>query len=180
MPHRLFIGIRPPDWICDTLLDTMEGVEGARWQDEAHLHLTLRFVGEVETPVANDLAAALARVSAAPFELRIEGVGTFERKGRPTALWAGIGTSEPLEALRQKVEHACETAGLGRDRRRFTPHVTLARLNQSSGAIGSWLATCSDLHIEAWPVSSFILYESHLGRTGSHYEPVASYGLHAR
>src|SRR5690606_19508277 len=102
------------------------------------------FVGEVETPVANDLAAALARVSAAPLELRVEGVGTFERKGRPTALWAGIRASEPLEALRQKVEHACETVGLGREGRRFTPHITLARLNQASGAISSWLATCSD------------------------------------
>lgn len=177
MPHRLFVGVRPPRAIRDALLDTMEGVEGARWQDSRHLHLTLRFVGEVETPVANDLAATLGQVSAAPFALSIEGAGAFERKNVPVAIWARVRPDDALEALRQKIERACVSAGLARETRRFTPHVTLARLNRASGQIGPWLARFSDLRLGGWAVEDFILYESYLGHEGAHYEQVATYRL---
>jgi len=181
MPHRLFIGIRPPEPVRDLLVDAMEGLEGARWVDEENLHLTLRFVGEVERPVANELAAQLDRISGAPFLLRLRGVGHFTRASRfgarPTALWAGVPDSAPLEALRQKVERACDAAGLGRETRRFTPHVTLARLNRSSGGIGTWLASFGDLRAGPWEAREFILFESHLGHTGAHYVAVASYPL---
>ncbi len=179
MPHRLFIAIRPPERVREVLVDIMEGVEAARWQGDEQLHLTLRFVGEIETPVANDLAAALGQIEAAPFALRISGVGAFERKGQPTALWAGIAASEPLERLRRKVEQACARAGIAPETRRFTPHVTLARLNRASGEIGPWLATCADLRTGGWRVEDFALYESHLGHDGAHYEPVAVYRLPA-
>jgi 2'-5' RNA ligase len=177
MAHRLFIAIRPPEFVRDALVDAMEGIEGARWVDEENLHLTLRFVGEVERPAANDLAEALARISWPRFELRIEGVGHFARKGEAKALWARIPESEPLEGLRQKVESGCEAVGLGRETRRFTPHVTLARLNRSSGPIGGWLSSFGDMRAGPWEVTEFILYESHLGRTGSFYEPVTTFAL---
>lgn len=177
MPHRLFIGIHPPEHVREALLDIMEGVEGARWQDADQLHLTLRFVGEVETPVANDLAAELARVSGPPFALSVAGVGTFERKGLPTAIWARVPLAAELEGLRQKVERACESAGLGLESRRFTPHITLARLNRSSGDVGAWLASCGDLRAGPWNVEGFKLFESHLGRDGAEYEAAASYSL---
>ena len=149
MPHRLFIGIRPPEPVREALLDTMEALEGARWVDEGNLHLTLRFVGEVERPVANDLAEALGRIEAPRFELRIAGVGAFDRTRRhhsyPHAVWAGVPLSAPLEGLRQKVERACDIAGLGRETRRFTPHVTLARTDRSTGPLGDWFGTWGDL-----------------------------------
>ena len=176
MPHRLFIAIRPPEPVRDLLFDAMEGIEGARWIDEENLHLTLRFVGEVETPAAEDLAAQLACIAAAPFPLALEGVGHFTRKGQATALWARVAPSAPLEALRQKVEGACERAELGRETRRFTPHVMLARLNRSSGGIGPWLASFGDLRAQ-WQADHFTLYESHLGHTGALYETVAAYPL---
>src|SRR5512134_2771535 len=117
MPHRLFIGIRPPEPVRDALVDTMEALEGARWVDEGNLHLTLRFVGEVERPVANDLAEALGRIDWPRFELRVEGTGAFDRTRRhasfPHAVWARVPATRPLEGLRQKVERACEDAGLG-------------------------------------------------------------------
>ena len=177
MPHRLFIAIRPPESVRDRLVDAMEGIEGARWVDEENLHLTLRFVGEVERPQANDLAAALGRIEWPRFSLRIEGVGHFTRKGQTAALWARIPASAELEGLRQKIEAACEAAGLGRERRRFTPHVTLARLGHSSGPIGGWLAAFGDLAAAPWPVNEFVLYESYLGHTGAFYEPVTAFGL---
>lgn len=178
MAHRLFIALRPPAAVREALLDAMEGIEGARWQDEAQLHLTLRFLGEVETPAANDLAAALERITAEPFPLRVEGVGTFERKGMPTAVWARVPLTDALEALRQKVERACDSAGLGRETRRFTPHITLARLNRASGDIGGWLARFGDLAAGPWDAGAFTLYRSHLGHAGSVYEPVVRYPLH--
>lgn len=180
MSHRLFVALRPPASVREALLDTMERLEGARWQDEEQLHLTLRFAGEVETPVANDLAAALERIAAAPFPLRVEGVGTFERKGAPTAVWARVPPTDALEALRQRVERACDLVGLGRETRRFTPHITLARLNRSSGDVGGWLASFGDLAAGPWQVDGFTLYRSHLGHDGAAYEPVVAYRLHDR
>ena len=108
---RLFVALRPPAPLRDTLIDTMDAVEGARWQDEDQLHLTLRFVGEVDPPVAEDLAAALGQVAAPPFTLVVAGAGHFARKGRPTALWAGIAPSPALVALQHKVERACQRVG---------------------------------------------------------------------
>ena len=176
MAHRLFIAIRPREAVRDLLLDAMEGIEGARWVDEENLHLTLRFVGEIERPAANDLAAALAAISGEAVPLRIDRVGHFSRKGEATALWAKVPPTPELEALRQKVERACEVAGLGRETRRFTPHITLARLGRSSGPIERWLASFGDMRAQ-WRAEAFVLYESRLGRSGASYDAVAEYPL---
>src|SRR5690606_9152913 len=117
LTHRLFIALRPPEPVRDALVDAMEGIDGARWVDEENLHLTLRFVGEIERPAANELAAPLARIAWPRFPLRIEGVGHLTRKGQTPALWARVPASDALEGLRQKVEAACEAAGLGRETR---------------------------------------------------------------
>lgn len=179
--HRLFIGIRPPEGVCDLLLDTMEGLEGARWQDADHLHVTLRFIGEVERHVAEDLATALGRIVAAPFPLELRGVGHFEKTTRrgahPHAIWAGVADSAPLETLRQQVERACVTVGLGREERRFVPHITLARLNSSSGPVGGWLAAHGMLRCGPWLVDCLSLFESRLTSHGSEYAEVVQYPL---
>ncbi len=155
----------------------MEGIERARWQSEEQLHLTLRFAGEVDTPLANDLADRLGTVHARPFPLAIRGVGHFERKGHPRAVWAGIAPSPEFEVLQRKVERACQETGLEPERRRFTPHITLARLNSATGPIAPFLLARSDLAGEPFTVDGFTLYESHLGEGGSIYEPVMRYPL---
>lgn len=179
--HRLFIAIRPPEPVCDLLLDTMEGVEGAHWQDADNLHVTLRFLGEVETPAAEDLALALGRVRATPFPLELHGVGHFEKSRKsgshPHAVWAQVLDSAPLEALRRKVDQACATVGLGHDERRYVPHVTLARLNSGSGLVGGWLAAHALLRAGPWQVEDFGLFESQLTAHGSHYTEVVRYPL---
>src|SRR5204863_4101388 len=96
--HRLFVAIRPPEHIREMLIDLMEGVPSMRWQDDGQLHLTLRFVGEVERPMAEDLAAALGRIRADCFELSLSDVGKFE-KHRHGTLWAGVQPREQLKAL---------------------------------------------------------------------------------
>ncbi len=124
--HRLFVAIRPPEDICDLLIDAMDDSPEFRWQDEEQLHLTLRFIGEVDRPIADDLAAALSSVRAAPFPARINGVGRFEQRNSG-ALWAGVEPKEPLAALAAKVERVCQSVGLEPERRAYHPHITLAR-----------------------------------------------------
>jgi len=174
---RLFVALRPPPALRDLLLGTMDGVEGARWQDDDQLHLTLRFIGEIEPPQAEDLAAELGRIDAPPFELSIAGVGHFEKKGRLSALWAGPAPSPPLDVLQRKVERACQRAGLEPEHRKFTPHITLARLSGAAGPVGDWLSAHGALSAGPWPVTEFRLYESQLAPGGSRYAPLIAYRL---
>ena len=169
--HRLFVAIRPPEDVRDMVLDLIEGQPGLRWQDDGQLHLTLRFIGEVERPVANDLAAALAHLRFDRFSLALDGVGKFERH-RNGVLWAGITPKESLKALAAKVERACQSAGLAPERRAFHPHITLARWRGSAPKVDSFIEQYGGLTSPPWEVREFILYESRLGREGAHYEAV--------
>lgn len=175
--HRLFVGLRPPAANRAELLALAGGVEGARWQVEEQLHLTLCFAGEVPADLAEDAATQLGRVRMAPFPLALRGVGHFERKGMPGTLWAGIAPSDPLRMLQGQVERACRRAGLEPERRKFHPHITLARLSRVAGPIGSWLAAHGAFRGGEWLVDHMILYESHLAPSGSEYEPVVRYAL---
>jgi 2'-5' RNA ligase len=175
--HRLFVGIRPPRDIRDTLLAEMEGVPGARWQDDAQLHITLRFIGAVERPVAEEIALTLGSVSADPFSLRLGGVGAFDRRGRTHALWAGVTPPERVAHLHRKIDQALVRLGLEPERRAYLPHVTLARLSAGAGMVAPWLADHGALTTPAFAVEEFLLYESHLGSGGASYEAIARYPL---
>jgi RNA 2',3'-cyclic 3'-phosphodiesterase len=175
--HRLFVAIRPPEKIRDLLIDAMDDGADFRWQDEEQLHLTLRFIGEVDRPVADDLAATLGGVRAGRFSARINGVGRFEQRNSG-ALWAGVEPKEPFAALAAKVERVCQSVGLAPERRAYHPHITLARWKgRRSHEVASFLERKRVLVSEPWEVDAFILFESRLSRHGSHYEEVASYAL---
>ena len=175
--HRLFVAIRPPERVRDLLIDAMDDTPDFRWQDEEQLHLTLRFVGEVERPVAEDLADALGRIRAAPFDIRIRDVGRFEARNAG-ALWAGVEPKEPLNALAAKVERACLAVGLEPERRAFHPHITLARWKgRRTREVADFLERRRGLASEPFAVSEFVLFESRLGRHSAHYEEVATYPL---
>ena len=175
--HRLFVAIRPPESIRDLLIDALDDSPDFRWQDEEQLHITLRFVGEVDRPVANDLADALSRVRSAPFAIRIKGVGRFEQRNSG-ALWAGVEPKEPLAALAAKIERMCQTVGLEPERRAYHPHITLARWKgRRSREVADFLERQSGLVSDPFEVDHFILFESRLSRHGAHYEEVTSYSL---
>src|SRR5881392_1763254 len=99
--HRLFVAIRPPEPVRDLLIDAMDDSPDFRWQDDEQLHLTLRFIGEVDRPIADDIAAALTRIHAERFDLCIAGVGRFEQRSTG-ALWAGVEPKAPVAALTAK------------------------------------------------------------------------------
>jgi len=175
--HRLFVAIRPPEEIRDLLIDAMDDSPALRWVGDEQLHLTLRFIGEVERPTANDIVAALSRLRSARFDLRVNGVGKFEQRNGG-ALWAAVEPKQPVIALAAKVERAVQLAGLDPERRAFTPHITLARWNRSNAeAVDAFLRRNGDLHSESFAVDRFILFESKLSRHGPHYEEVAAFDL---
>jgi len=175
--HRLFVAIRPPEPIRDLLVDAMDQSADFRWQDDEQLHITLRFVGEVDRPAAEDLVAALGLIRAAPLELRIAGVGRFEQRNSG-ALWAGVEPKPPLAALAAKVERACQSIGLAPERRAFHPHITLARWKgRRTREVHGFLERRAGLASPPFAVDRFILFESRLSRHGAHYEEVAAYPL---
>jgi 2'-5' RNA ligase len=175
--HRLFVAIRPPEAIRDLLIDAMDDSADFRWQSDEQLHLTLRFVGEVDRPLANDLADAVGQIRGEPVTLRINGVGRFEQR-TSGALWAGVEPKARVAALAAKVERACVAIGLEPERRAFHPHITLARWKGRRGyEVQRFLERTRGLASEPFVVDTFNLFESHLSRHGAHYEPVADYRL---
>lgn len=176
--HRLFVALRPPANIRAMLIAAMGGIAGARWQDDEQLHLTLRYIGEVERPVAEDVAVALEGVRAAPVTLAVSGVGAFDGGGRPGgAVWAGMTPRQPLTLLHTKIDGALVRAGLAPERRAYLPHVTLARLSRSAGLPDRFLADRAMLSSPPFTLDHFMLFESHLGSRGATYEAIARYPL---
>lgn len=175
--HRLFVAIRPPEPVRDHLLDAMDDSPELRWVGEDNIHLTLRFIGEVERPLAEDVAAALRAVAFPEFSIAVAGVGQFARRSGG-ALWASVVPQDAIRALAAKVERACMSAGLEPERRAFHPHITLARWNgRASQAVQAFLTRNAGLRSDPFTVGGFTLFESRLSRHGAHYEAVAEYSL---
>ena len=175
--HRLFVAIRPPEAIRDLLVDAMDDSPEFRWQADEQLHLTLKFVGEVDRPVASDIADALSRIRSPGFDLRIAGAGRFEQRSAGS-LWAGVEPKESVAALAAKIDRACLSAGIAPERRAFHPHITLARwTGRRTGEVADFLERKRGLASPPFEVDAFTLFESQLSRHGAHYESVASYPL---
>jgi 2'-5' RNA ligase len=174
--HRLFVAIRPPRDIRERLLGLMGGIPGARWQADEQLHLTLRFIGEVERHQAEDIAAALGSVHHKGFGIALSGVGSFGRRGKG-AVWAGVSPQDELKLLHKKVDQACLRGGVDPDRRAYHPHITLARLGRNAGPTDPFLERWAGLASEAFPVDSICLYESRLGAEGASYTIAERYKL---
>lgn len=173
--HRLFVALRPPAAIRSGLIAIMQGVPGVRWQDDDQLHVTVRFVGEIDRHQAEDVAAALGRVRGSAITARIAGVGRFDH-----ALWAGIAPRAPLAALHAQVDGALRLAGVKPDGRAYLPHITLARFAKTRAgdpALGRWLGDHTALASPAFTLDRLILFESTLGSEGARYEPVEIWPL---
>lgn len=169
MQHRLFVGIDPPEAVKAQLLGLMGGVAGARWQTDEQLHLTLRFIGEVDSRQANDIADVLADLRHAAFDLALDGVGMFDRRGIPHALWVGVRPHDAVTALHHKVNQTLARAGVEPERRAYLPHITIARFSRSTGPVDAFIATNGGVTSAPFRVDSLCLYESQLTAEGSVY-----------
>ena len=175
--HRLFVAIRPPAAIRARLIEAMGGISGARWQTDDQLHLTVRFIGEVDRHLADDIHAALGSVHHPRFELAIGGLGAFERRGQAETVWVGVTPQEPVRALHKKIDQALIRIGVEREGRAYLPHITLARLKRSAGPPRHLLERSGGLATEPFAVDSFILYQSELTPDGADYSVVERYPL---
>ena len=174
---RLFVALRPPPEMRQALIATMHGVAGARWQNDAQLHLTLAFIGDADEALAERIDTLLRGLRAKPVIVGIAGVGAFHSGDMASTLWAAATPLDALERLALKVDHACRQAGAQMERRTYVPHITLARLNRSSGAVDGWLASHAGLTCPTETIDRLGLYESRLGSAGASYHRLAYYPL---
>lgn len=170
---RLFVALELPPAVRDALLGVMGGVSGAHWQRDEQLHLTLRFIGEVDRHMAADISAALASVNVLPFTLALDGIGSFDRRGRIDALWVGVAPRAAVADLAKRVDTALARVGLPPETRAFVPHITVARLGRTAGSITDF--PTAPIPALAFEVTGFALWQSRMGTGGSTYEIVERY-----
>lgn len=176
---RLFAAIPLPEAVRDRMVVLAHMLPLPRRVAAEDLHLTLAFLGEVPDAVAQEAHYAFEAVSAPAFDLTIRGAGVFGGD-KPRAIYAGVLPEPALDRLQAKVESAARRAGAEVERRRFVPHVTLARVKP-------WLLDVPRLERAIvdvagftegpFRVDRFALFESFLGEGGAHYEELASYPL---
>ncbi len=179
---RLFVALSLPVDVRARLAALQTGLAGARWIDAPRMHLTLRFIGEVPEVDARDMDFALQGIHAPAFDVTLDGVGYFERRGLVHAVWARIARNEALSHLQAKVESAMVRCGLEPEGRKFTPHITLARLKDvPAHNIGPWMQHAhgvgAPVGSSSFHVDGFVLYQSFRSRNGAKYEPLAEYPL---
>lgn len=157
---RLFVALEIPRDAAMSLSLLRGGLPGARWIDVENYHLTLRFIGDVEARMADDLVHQLDRIRAGGFQLRLAGVGSFGAK-KPHAIWAGTAPCPALSALQSEVARACNRIQVPPDPRKFTPHVTVARLKgASSTVVANWLSARGNFTTVPFAVTRFVLMSS--------------------
>jgi 2'-5' RNA ligase len=174
---RLFVALPIPDSVASVMFLIQAGVPGARWSTREQLHLTLRFIGEVDGRDANAIDDALSTIRAPRFTLALKGVGEFGGKN-PRALWAGVSDPAAVAHLARKIETALQRIGLPAEERKFMPHVTLARLRGSPpGRVVDFLADHALYASAPFEVDAFNLYSSTLTPNGSLYLVERTYEL---
>ena len=175
---RLFVALALPETLRTQLSMLAGGIQGARWVPPENYHLTLRFIGEVESWRAQEVDEALAGIRARPFELSLRGLGTFEKAGRISALWVGVEKTEALAFLQAKVETALQRVGLEPERKRFAPHVTLARTDRAPPEkVIAYVQAHNLFRLPPVAVEHFTLYSSRLGKEAAVYVPEVEYEL---
>lgn len=157
---RLFTALEIPRDAALSLSLLRGGLPGARWIDVENYHLTLRFIGDVEGHVADEIANALDRVRRPSFTLALSGVGAFGSK-KPHAVYAGVAPSPDLHALQGEIDRICHRLGVAADPRKFTPHVTLARLRNTSPLdVAHYLSARGNFSAAPFRAARFVLMSS--------------------
>ncbi|HEX4112187.1 MAG TPA: RNA 2',3'-cyclic phosphodiesterase [Stellaceae bacterium] len=170
---RLFVAIGLPPELKLAVSTLCGGLPGARWVDAGNYHITLRFIGEVDEGMASDIDTVLARIGTPRFAVTLAGIGSFS--GRE--LWVGVEKNATLLQLRDKVERALIRVGLEPEGRRYTPHVTLARLKRADDKLYAFLREHALYRAAPFPIARFSLVASYRTKTGSLYEDQADYRL---
>ncbi len=176
---RLFIAIKLNDSVIEQLQNICFGVKNARWLPSEQLHLTIRFIGDCDETMYHDIISVLEHISLSSFNLSIKGVGYFPPRGNPRILWAGLQPSPELQELHLAINKKLHTLGLTEERRKFYPHITLARLREktSSRAIVPFITRNSLFKIAPFHTTAFHLYSSILRREGALHQIEKTFDL---
>ena len=172
---RLFVAIELPVPVRDALLAAMGDVSGARWQKDEQLHLTLRFIGNVDRHQAADIIATLGTVKVVPFDLSLARTGSFDRRGRIDTLWVGVSPQDAVTALAKRIDQALLRIGIPLETRAFYPHITVARFGRDAGSLAGFPTI--PLPLKPFPVTGFALWESRLGPDGADYNIIERYPI---
>src|SRR5215475_6040041 len=176
---RLFTGLEIPADIGQTLSSLRGGLPGARWIDPENYHMTLRFIGDIDDAMAREIAFMLGKVKRRAFTFHFDGVSSFGGR-RPRAVIAAVTPMAPLIELQAEHERIMQRVGLEAEGRKFSPHVTLARLRDSSSRqVADYLATRGPLNFLSVPVERFVLFSSRASVGGGPYVVEAAYPLAA-
>ncbi len=175
---RLFTGIEIPAEISLALSSLRGGLPGARWIDPENYHLTLRFIGDIDERMADDVTSILGeRRQRAPLHITIDGLDSFGG-GKPRAVFARTSGNGELSELQAEQERLIRQVGLPPETRKFTPHVTLARLKHVSPIdVADYIATRGHFPKLTFTASRFVLYSSRASVGGGPYVIEAAYPL---
>ncbi|MBI1683491.1 RNA 2',3'-cyclic phosphodiesterase [Caulobacter hibisci] len=175
---RLFTAIALPPEIGGPLQSRQSGIEGAHWRPLEALHVTLRFIGDVQETDAADLDEALSEIEAPAFDLELKGAGHFGEGVEMHAVWAGVEDQPLLRRLQKANESAARHVGLKPETRGYLPHVTLAYLKRATvPEVGAWVQRHNLLHSPPFRVDRFGLYSSWQTKEGSAYRLEREYPL---
>ena len=174
---RIYVALDLPDDLIEQVDRLCIGLPDVRWVDADDLHVTLRFIGEVDHPTYAEIGEALAEVNARPFDLQLRGIGHFPPRGSPTALWLGVVPCEGLLQLKRRVDRQLASLGVVPDTKKYAPHLTIARVRSPlpENRLGSFLKRLSLYRSEPFSVSGFTLYSSFLRTEGAIHTPEATY-----
>jgi RNA 2',3'-cyclic 3'-phosphodiesterase len=166
---RLFTGLEIPSDVSQSLSMLRGGLPGARWIDPENYHVTLRFIGDVDDVIAHEVASMLGRVRREAFELRIEDLKSFGGR-KPRQIVATLGPAQALMELQAEHERLMQRVGLEPEGRKYTPHVSLARLRESSSRqVADYLALRAPFRSPPFKVSRFVLFSSRAAVGGGPY-----------
>lgn len=166
---RLFTGLEIPEDVGHTLSSLRGGLPGARWIDPANYHITLRFIGDIDGMAANEIAATLFRVRRSSFEVSIQGLSSFGGR-KPRAVVALVNPCRQLTELQAELERLMQRFGLAPEGRKFTPHVTIARLRDASAHdVADYLSVRGYFPTQRFSVSHFTLFSSRASVGGGPY-----------
>jgi RNA 2',3'-cyclic 3'-phosphodiesterase len=177
---RLFAGLEVPSQVMGALATLRGGLPGARWIEPSDYHITLRFIGDIGNRTARDIDGLLADVNRRPLPLRIAGLGSFGGD-KPHSVFASVESTRELAELQSEVDRLVRACGVAPDKRKFQPHVTLARLKgASSFDVADYLASRGWFPAQAFTADRFALFSSRDSVGGGPYMVETTYPLGAR